>query len=131
MNDPGFLDRVYRTGLVVWAIGIIIILARVGAGSASGWTAGCAFSFAVLAAIEWFVRKCFVPGNDKAGSTFTLFAFLKMPALLILLAGAIFLGKDIEGFIWAFCAGVGLVQVVIILKVVGSAVNGRINPDKQ
>lgn len=130
MTDPGFLDRVYKTGLVVWAIGLMAFLARFGPGPASGWTAGAAFSFSVLAVIQWFVLKTFVPGNDKAKNVFFIFALLKMPALLAILGTIIYVGKNIPGFIWAFCAGVALAQIVIILKVVGAMLHQKLNTEK-
>jgi hypothetical protein len=131
MTDPGFLDRVYKTGVVVWALGFLVFVTRFGPGPASGWTAGSAFSFGVLAVIQWFVLKTFVPGNDKAKNIFFVFALLKMPALLVILGTTIYVGKNIPGFIWAFCAGVALAQIVIILKVAGSMLHEKLNSDKQ
>lgn len=131
MTDPGFLDRVYKTGVVVWFIGFLTIWARAGEGSASGWTAGAAFSFGVLAVIQWFVLKIFVPGNDKAKNKFFIFALLKMPGLLVILGTTIYVGKNISGFIWAFCAGVALAQIVIILKVAGAILLEKLNIDKK
>jgi len=130
MTDPAFIDRVFKTGVVVWAIGFMAFLARFGPGPASGWTAGAAFSFGVLAVIQWFVLKTFVPGNEKAKKIFFVFALLKMPGLLAILGTTIYVGKNIPGFIWAFCAGVALAQLVIILKVAGSMLHEKLNTDK-
>ena len=131
MIDPGFLDRVFKTGTAVWLLGFIITLAKFGAGSASGWSAGAAFSFGTLAVIQWFVSNTFVPGNDKAKTKFMVFALLKMPGLLAILGTTIYLGRNIPGFIWSFCAGVALAQIVIILKMAGLMITGTLNKDKQ
>lgn len=127
MIDPSFLDRVFKTGMVVWLIGFIMMLAKYGAGAASGWTAGAAFSFGILAVIRWFVLKTFVPGNDRAKNGFAIFALLQMPIILLILGSIVYISKFIPGFILAFCAGVALAQIVIMLKAVGILVLEKFN----
>lgn len=119
MNDPGILDRVYKTSFILAILGMLICWARFGIGSACGWCVGTAFCIGVLAAIQWFVSKTFVPGNEKAKSAFAFFLFLKMPVMLAVLTAIILFGRNIDGFIWTFTVGISLVPIVIILKAVG------------
>lgn len=119
MIEPGFIDRVYKTGVFVWALGFVLILAKYGFGAASGWSAGAAFSFALLGFLQWFIRKTLVPENKKAKKNMTAFVVLQIPVLLVTLGAVVYMSRFIPGFIVAFCAGVGLVQMVIAFKAAG------------
>lgn len=127
MIDEGFLGRVYRTSGVVWAFGLLVSWSIAGLHAAFGWTFGSAISVGVLAGIEWIVRKAVRPGNLRAKKALTNAAVLHWPIILGIMALAIWLSGRRVTYIVAFVAGLGLTQVVIVLKTVGAMLVEHIN----
>lgn len=125
--DEGFIGRVYRTSVYVWAFGLLAGWALSGHRAALGWTLGSAISAGLLRGIEWFVGRTVTPGNARAKRSLVLVALLHWPALIAALAVGIWFGRGSFSYIVAFCAGLVLTQAVIVLKVIGMLVNQRLN----
>jgi hypothetical protein len=87
--------------------------------AAAGWTVGSAFSAGVVLSLEWFVRRSFIPGNAEARTALNRFSLAKLPVVLALLALVVWLGGRSFGFVAAFCAGVSLFQMVIVIRSIG------------
>lgn len=125
--DEGFIGRVYRTSVYVWAFGLMVSWSIAGAHAALGWTVGSAVSLGLLRGIEWFIRGTMRPGNERAGRAVVIVGLLHWPVLIGVLGVAIWLGRAHFLYIVAFCAGLALTGAVILLKVVGMLVNQRLN----
>ncbi len=125
--DEGFITRVYKTSAVVWAFGVLAAWSIAGWFAALGWTVGSAISVGLLAAIEWMVRRAVRPGNERAGKSLLKAAALHWPAILLILAAAVWLGGGKLVYLLAFVAGLGLVQMVMAAKALGIAINELIN----
>lgn len=127
MIDEGFLGRVYKTSAIVWAFGALVTWSVAGLHAAAGWTFGSAISVGLLAGIEWIVRKAVTPGNLRAKKALTNVAALHWPIILAVMALAIWLSGRRIPYLVAFIAGLGLAQVVIVLKAVGVVIVERLN----
>ena len=125
--DEEFIRRVYGTSAYLWAFGVLVCWAVSGLCAAGGWTLGSALSIGILRSLEWIIRRKFVPGVPDARRAFAKFSLVKLPAVLLVLVLAVWVGKSSFAFIIAFCAGVGLTQSVIFLKVLGTLVAERLN----
>jgi hypothetical protein len=123
--DEGFLGRVYRTSVVVWAIGTAISWGVGGLPAAAGWTIGSALSMGLLRGFERMARRSFVPGAEQAHRDFGRFSAAKLPIILVVLVGVVVIGGRSFELIAAFCAGVILTQAVIVLKALGLVIVGR------
>ena len=127
MSDEGFLGRVYRTCVYVWAFGALAAWGYFGPHAALGWTFGSAISVGLLYAIEWIVRKTVTPGNLRAKKVLTTIAALHWPIILAIMALAVWLSGRRIAYLIAFSAGLGLTQAVIVLKTVGAMIVERTN----
>jgi hypothetical protein len=125
--DEGFVARVCRTSVVVWAFGALVAWCVAGPYAALGWTVGSGISVGVLAAIDWMVRRTMRPGDTRAGKKLMKAAALHWPIILVLLAGAVWLSGRRVAYVIAFVAGLGLAQAVIVLKAVGVLIVERID----
>jgi hypothetical protein len=123
--DEGFITRVYKTSVVVWAIGCVICGVYSGWMAALGWTAGSILSAGVVYTLERFVRRTFVPGNKTAQSAFLKYYLIKSSGLMMLLAMSVLVGGRSIKFILALVVGALLLQGVMILKILGIMITGR------
>jgi len=123
--DDGFIGRVYRSSAYVGLFGVLAAWSIGGPFASAGWTMGALVSFGVLWSLEWVVRRAFVPGEPRARRMLTRFSLLKLPALLVILGLAVWIGRADTAFILAFCAGLLLTQAVIIMKALGIALTER------
>lgn len=123
--DEGFVPRVYRTSAYVWAVGVLAAWSMGGAYAAAGWTLGAALSVGLLRGLEFVVRRSFLPGAASPGGALAKFTLIKLPLVLVILGLAVWIGKSSFAFVGAFCLGVLLTQVVMVLKVVGMLINGH------
>ncbi len=76
-------------------------------------------SFGTLRSLEVVIRRNFVPGREGADKALAKFSLIKLPAVLAVIALAVWLGGRSFAFVVGFCAGVVLTQSVAVLKVVG------------
>lgn len=127
MIDEGFIGRVVKTSAYVWAFGALIAWSFGGLHTAFGWTFGSAISVGLLAGIEWIVRKAVTPGNLRAKKVLTNVAALHWPIILAIMALAVWLSGRRIAYLLAFIAGLGLAQIVIVLKTIGAMFVERIN----
>ena len=124
--DEGFIGRVYRTSIVVWAVGVVCWWGTLGFPAAAGWTVGSALSMGALRGFEWLALGSFVPGSTTAKRDFTKFAVIKLPIVVLILAAVVLIGGRSLPVISAFCAGVILTQTVILLKTIGAMIAARL-----
>jgi hypothetical protein len=127
MTDEGFIGRVYRTCAYVWAFGALIAWSYGGLHTAFGWTFGSAISVGLLYGIERVVRKAVRPGNIGAKKYLAYVAALHWPIIVGIMALAVWLSGRRIAYLIAFIAGLGLTQVVIVLKAVGAVLVERMN----
>jgi hypothetical protein len=122
--DAGFIRRVYRTSLVVWALVAMSVHAQWGWSATSGVTAGTALALASLRAWEWAIRAFVVPGSKRRSPGLLIgLGFLKMILLVALLTVVVITGQRLEANLLALTLGVAggflLVHLVILLKAIG------------
>ncbi|MGI6294771.1 MAG: hypothetical protein ACOX3G_01660 [Armatimonadota bacterium] len=125
--DEGFIRRVYITSGYVWTFGLLASWSVSGWRAALGWTVGSALSVGLLRAIEWFVRSAIRPGHKGARKQLLIVAIIHWPVLVAVLAGGLWLAQGNFPYIVAFCVGLVLTQIIIVLKVVGMLVNQYLN----
>lgn len=124
--DEGFIGRVYKTSAVVGLFGLLIAWGAGGVVAAVGWTAGALVSVGVLASLDRVVRRCFVPGEARAMKEFAKLSIVKLFVILAVLCLAVWIGKFSLKFLFAFCAGLMLVQAVMVLKTFGIIICERL-----
>ena len=117
MIDEGFIRRTYRTSLVVWGTGVLIFLIRQWWYAAIGFTVGSAVSLGILASLERVIRRTVVPGATGVDKTLAKVGIVKLLIIVVVIIGVVITRRF--DLILAFCAGVGLTQVVMFLKVIG------------
>src|SRR5437867_16879 len=89
----GFLGRVYRTTLVVWAITALIVSGRTilwgiaGPAVLIGFTLGTAIALGSLRLIELTVRNLVRPDVQIQARRFRVLCLVKLPVLTVVLAG--------------------------------------------
>lgn len=127
MNDEGFIRRVYKTCAYVWAFVGLGVWSFAGPHTAFGWTFGAVISVGLLAGIEWIVRKAVRPGHTREKKLLTNAAVLHWPIILGIMALAVWLSGRRIAYLIAFIAGLGLAQVVIVLKTLGAMLVDRMN----
>jgi hypothetical protein len=116
--DPTFISRVFRTAVVVTALGALVFCERFGLPAALGWTLGALVNLGSLRALEWTVRGFTTSGRASP----TLLAALSMLKLLVIigiLAGAFVAARAGRlSLIWVV-PGFMMPHLVIVLKIVG------------
>ncbi len=122
--DEGFMHRTYRTSIVVWAIVAIMLLSVQKWFVALGFTVGAAISLGVLASLDYIVRRVFVPGKISSGRSLTVFSAFQLTAVVSVVIGVV-LTRRVDVII-GFCVGLILTQAIMVLKVVGIALNKRL-----
>jgi hypothetical protein len=120
--DEGFIGRVYRTTAVVWAVVAALVFAQFGTAAMVGLSLGTAIAVGSLRLIEVAVRCLLCPGMPTQPKHFTLFFFLKLPLLTVVMAGAVWIVLSGLANVFALVAGVAMVHGVIFLKAVGNLV---------
>jgi hypothetical protein len=138
--DAGFVRRVYRTSVIVYAVVGVYVLGYAGVSAWSGLTAGVALALGSLRLIEWsvawFVSLLSAPAGAEGPHGAGASSAAGRGALLVI-AGAKYalLGLVVASVVWlagkeflslpAFVGGVALVHAVIALKAVGAWLVGR------
>lgn len=125
--DEGFIRRVYITSGYVWAFGLLASWSVSGWRAALGWTVGSGLSIGLLRAIEWFVRSAVRAGHKPVRKQLLIVAIIHWPVLVGVLAGGLWLARGDFPYIVAYCVGLALTQLIIVLKVVGMLVNQYLN----
>ncbi len=86
--DEGYFGRVYRTSVVVFGIGAVMLYGRGGLPALIGFTYGAAVSLASLRAIELFARHFLRPERHLNRARIAMLMVLKLPVLGLVLSGA-------------------------------------------
>jgi len=120
--DEHFIEKIYRTIALTWALAMLWSLALWKPWIALSITLGVGLGTAVLAAYNTAIRKLFVPGVQKAGR-----AFFKFCAVKFVLAGLLlyFIAKWHSINLIAFCGGIFLTHFAIYAKLAGIKIMER------
>jgi len=124
--DDGFVARIYKTSAVVGGIGLLASWRIGGPFASMGWAAGAILSIILLRVIEYAVKSCFAKDVLKPREKFARIFIIKLPLMIVVLGLAVWVGKFNVAFVAAFCVGLALAQVVIILKVLGLLISERL-----
>jgi hypothetical protein len=114
--DDGFLQRVHKTSLLFSLFIIISSLAYWDSSITLGLVLGASIGLTFFGILRWTVSKFFKLGSKKKVFFAIKITLLKFPLLGIVLYYA-FSYISINPL--ALIAGIGIVQAVIILKIVG------------
>jgi len=124
----GFIGRVYRTTLVVWAITALIVSGRFGPAALVGFTLGTAIALGSLRLIELTVRNLVRPDVQIQARWFRVLCLVKLPVLTIVMAGAAWAVMSGRANVFALVGGVALVHAVIFLKTVSGLLVASLPP---
>lgn len=116
----GYLRRVYRTTLWVWAVVAVLLFVNQGLPAFLGLTMGTAISVGSLRLLELTVLLFLRPGVVTKPNQVAVLLNLKLPLLTVLLGGAVWASVIGVANIFALVGGIVLVQAVIVLKAVGA-----------
>lgn len=119
MPNEGFIRRTYGTIGYVFAFVFMAAWAYGAPGRAlAGLAVGVAVGTASLASIEWMVKWLLDPTKRRSGKV--AFAVLGVAKFLLLGVAIYFVTRATWLSLPVFAAGVGLVQLVIVLKALGA-----------
>ena len=114
--DDRFLLQVYRLTTVLALITMPILWAVYGLPASLSFAIGSLLSLSAILSLEFIIRRMVKPGGS-AGTKRWL-GFIALGKYTIIFAGFYFLTKANWLNVYTLAAGVGLVQVVIILKAI-------------
>lgn len=122
--DEDFPERVIRTSLILTGFIFFISLAKWSFEITAGFGIGAVISLLFFIILRYSV-KCFLNPDEKGGKIFFGIAFLlKFTALILSLFLII---KYLSINFLALMVGIGLVQVVLLLKVIGIVIVNYMN----
>lgn len=125
MSDDGFLAGVYRTGTVLWLLGLLILAVFRAWPGLAGWTVGCAVSFGLVRSLEVVIRRSFVPGAHKAKRDLANASLVKLPIVVLILSGLVLIAGRSFAVIGGFCAGLIVVQTAMVVNTLRSLVGDK------
>jgi len=111
-----FLQHVYRLTLVLAAVGVVGIGVIAGLPGALSFLIGSLFSLGVVLSIQFLVRRIVRPGSASKAKHWL--AIITLGKYVVFFVGLYFLMKADWLNIYALAAGIGLVQLAIILKAI-------------
>ena len=114
--DDQFLRQVYRLTTVLALITIPILWAVYGLPACLSFAVGSLLSLSAILSLEFIIRRMVKPGGSPR--TKRWLGFIALGKYTIIFAGFYFLTKANWLNAYTLAAGVGLVQVVIILKAI-------------
>ena len=114
--DDRFLRQVYRLTTILALVTMPILWAVYGLPAGLSFAIGSIFSLSAILSLEFIIRRMVKPG----GSPWTKrwLGFIALGKYTIIFVGFYFLTKANWLNVYTLAAGVGLVQVVIILKAI-------------
>ncbi len=115
--DDGFLQQVYRWSTILALLGTAVLWGIYGFPTGLSFAIGSLFSLGAVLALELVVRRMVVPGSSPKAKRWL--GFIAIGKFTVIFGGFYFLMKANWLNIYTLAAGVGLVQVVIILKAFG------------
>ncbi|HUV05069.1 MAG TPA: ATP synthase subunit I [Armatimonadota bacterium] len=122
--DKQFINKVYRSIALAWAIAITWTLAFQKPWIALSITFGTLLGTAALASNDWAVRRALTPGARRPTRALAKVALLKYPAIAVLLY---FLVNWHAINLLAFVGGIVLVYLAIVAKALGIMIVERLN----
>jgi Kef-type K+ transport system membrane component KefB len=126
--DLNFIHRVYRTSMLLAALGAVFLWEAFRLPAVLGWLIGSTLSLLMLAGVEWSVVRLIRPGSRSARGLLGIL-------LLKLFAAALVLGVSVYGYtrgwinlLW-LAGGFALPHAVLVLKLAGQKVRELSAPD--
>ncbi len=114
--DDRFLQQVYRLTTVLALITTPILWAVYGLPAGLSFAVGSLFSLSAILSLEFIIRRMVKPGGSPR--TKRWLGFIALGKYTIIFVGFYLLTKANWLNVYTLAAGVGLVQVVIILKAI-------------
>ena len=114
--DDRFLLQVYRLTSILALIGMPILWAVYGLPAGLSFAIGSLLSLSAILSLEFIIRRLVKPGGSPR--TKRWLGFIALGKYTVIFVGFYFLTKANWLNVYTLAAGVGLVQVVIILKAV-------------
>ena len=115
--DDRFLHRVYRLSTILALLVTAILWAEYGFPSGLSFAIGSLFSLGAILSLDFVIRRMVKPGSST--KTKRWLGFIALGKFTIIFVGFGLLSKADWLNVYTLAAGVGLVQVVIILKAHG------------
>lgn len=117
MNDNDFIRGTYRSIAITWIIAMGWSLAFQKPWIALSITIGMTLGTGILASFDWLVRRAFYPEAKSPRWALVKYGLLKYPLFCLALYGLVRWDK---ANLPAFCGGIVLVHLAIIMKMVGA-----------
>ena len=114
--DDRFLRQVYRLTTILALVATPILWAVYGLPAGLSFAIGSLFSLSAILSLEFIIRRMVKPGGSSR--TKRWLGFIALGKYTIIFVGFYLLTKADWLNVYTLAAGVGLVQVVIILKAI-------------
>jgi len=115
--DDRFLQQVYRLTIVIALVATPMFWIVYGLPSGLSFAVGSLFSLSAIASLDFVIRRMIKPGGSPGVKRWL--GFIAFGKYAIIFAGFYFLMKAKWLNVYALAAGIGLVQIAIILKALG------------
>ena len=114
--DGNFLRQVYRLTVLLAIVGTVVFWTVYGTPEGSSFAIGSFLSLSAILSLEFVVRRLVKPGAPPRAKRWI--AFILLGKYTVILGGFYLLMKADWLNVYALAAGIGVVQIVIILKAV-------------
>lgn len=114
--DDNFLRQVYRLTVVLGVIGTVILWTVYGTSEGLSFAIGSFLSLSAILSLEYVVRRLVKPGGPSRAKR--LIGFILLGKYTVIFGGFYLLMKTDWLNVYSLAAGIGVVQLVIILKAV-------------
>ncbi len=114
--DDRFLQQVYRLTTILALIAMPILWAVYGLPAGLSFAVGSLLSLSAILSLEFIIRRMVKPGGSPRAKRWL--GFIALGKYTIIFVGFYFLTKANWLNVYTLAAGIGLVQVVIILKAI-------------
>ena len=114
--DDNFLRQVYRLTVVLGVIGTVILWTVYGTAEGLSFAIGGFLSLSAILSLEYVVRRLVKPGGPSRAKRWI--GFVLLGKYTVIFGGFYLLMKTDWLNVYSLAAGIGVVQLVIILKAV-------------
>lgn len=114
--DDNFLRQVYRLTVVLGVIGTVILWTVYGTPEGLSFAIGGFLSLSAILSLEYVVRRLVKPGGPSRAKRWI--GFILLGKYTVIFGGFYLLMKTNWLNVYSLAAGIGVVQLVIILKAV-------------
>lgn len=125
--DEQFIGRIYRSIILIWIIAVTWALAFQKFWIAVNITQGVLAGTLIIASNGWVASQLFKQSVHKPARLFAKIWLIKYPAMIVLLYLLVRWNKFNA---LAFCGGVALVYLAIVLKALGIMLVEQIGKDR-